>query len=340
MWEQLTVGVEVEFPGVYDRTYGSAPVPIRWDGSIVTKLNDMFLQTNTDIGTEFASYPRSTISGIDGDIRAIYAYAASRGGIVNERGSFHVHVYIPRSLRRVRVIKHLLKHFYYNDIHLLRLGGLGGANRGFANDFSYERPLSSPPVVYHRVSGNYIYVFHVEDVIKSKFRNMDSLLDFMFDEYTRYNAGRYTTVNFHSLRLYGTIEFRTFNVPASPDIAVDLVTFCRMYIFALLKNYLENRVDVEKEMDFDKIISFIGLFVREKSISNALYRLHDLYLRSEEINRDVLSIPTIYHRIIQGFSTNIYYHRRDRKIRLVKDPKRPRLTDYREYSADVAIKIV
>ena len=340
MWDQLTVGVEVEFPGVFDSTYSSAPTPTRWDGSIITKLNDRFLQTSTDIGTEFASYPRSTISEISGDIRSIYAYAASRGGIVNERGSLHVHVYIPRSLRRVRVVKYLLRHFYHNDAHLLRLGGLGGANRGFANDFSYERPLSSPPVVYHRISGNYIYVFNVEDVIKSKFRSMDSLLDFMFDEYRRYNAGRYTTVNFHSLRLYGTIEFRTFNVPASPDIAVDLVTFCRMYIFALLKNYLEKRVDVEREMDFERVINFIRSFAGDKSVSNVLYRVYDLYLRSEEVDYEALNEPVVYHRIIQGFGTNIYYHRRDKRLRFVKSPKRPTLTDYREYSVDATIKIL
>jgi hypothetical protein len=158
------------------------------------------------------------------------SYQSTRSGI-------HIHICMPYNIQilasSLRAAAHLEQVFFY-------LGGMGYANRGAINDFSFCRPITKyGPALVPTYNERYCQCFNLKDLYETK-----SVEEFFY----RYGSidfrnppGKYTPVRYHWITLYplltyGTIEYRIFNKTYNPLYLYTIVKFCQQVSNACLTN--------------------------------------------------------------------------------------------------------
>jgi len=155
---------------------------------------------------------------------------------VDARTSIHIH--INGQGWPLFALKNLLVMGLYLESAMYRLAiAEGGIHRGrLIRDYGYCRPLSSAPVTPW--DGTYIPVFTPETLLAARTTEEFQKALGRYDRAGgRYHEARYTWLNFLSLYLHGSIEFRVFNFTASPGNIWAWVHLCRDFVRASFGKY-------------------------------------------------------------------------------------------------------
>lgn len=221
------------------------------------------------------------------------------------RDSLHVHVNIGNAVDH-RVLIRLLNMAMAYEYILYKLGGMGCINRGAENSFIYQRPYTpkGPPVVKNRY--NYP-IFYVEDLLntKNKVEFFDTYGDSgrQADNNNRYVTQRYMGINFYSVLVHGSLEFRHANKTLNPEWIIAWSEFCSAFV---KKAFFQSPDETEfimrpltiggiSDNDFIDVINSFAFLSKESSQS-----LIEIWKRSEEIHYEDawtyshLKNPTFY----------------------------------------------
>lgn len=159
----------------------------------------------------------------------------SAGDIPSNRSAIHFHVGFAHNLR---MMKNLLRLSLTLDPILFRLGGMGGKNRGYINNFAYARPLLHSCVVpVRRIDDDgepsryrkYAYVINpmkaLEAVTMEEFWASFGYHSSM--GVPKYHPMRYTGCNMFSILAHNTAEWRHCNNTFNPHLVVAIMKFMR-----------------------------------------------------------------------------------------------------------------
>lgn len=159
----------------------------------VNNINDILPEIADDYKCELVS-PVLTADSVD-TLLSLVDVIKSQGGMVNDTCGLHVHIDKPRG---VSDVVDLAKKFAVTQDFVLK-------------DFNVES---------YRIE-KYCKVFPIEFIDKletDKFRNIDEFMDFVLSELapnerqnSLHNSARYYAMNFHSILIHNTVEFRFFN---------------------------------------------------------------------------------------------------------------------------------
>jgi len=186
----------------------------------------------------------------------------SLGEFISSRASTHYHIGFPHNLK---MMKNLLAFSLYIDPVLFRLGGAGGVFRGHFNNSAYARPLLNSAAVeigtkrsasdvaeeIARAGIKSLTEITMEDVQEylkkfpgSFYQIINPLNALMADDIStfwasfgvssgrdgtlpKYHPCRYSGINFFSILMHGTIEFRHMNQTLDPNLIFYTAKFLR-----------------------------------------------------------------------------------------------------------------
>ena len=250
----------------------------------------------------------------------------------SKRSGVHFHITLSPGYRIMQEIFNLGLHlesvFYY-------LGGMGYEYRGLSNNNSYCFPLSSPPIV--KGPRNFVPLFIPEDIFGAKdfldiLRRSGDLSTDCYRIYGRYAPIRYSGINFYSMFIRGSLEFRMFNTTICPFILNSVFEFCSSFVKSVLSRSFSGKLVRLEPNELGNVSKEDTLKIAEKYMSSIDFKYTDIIL--EVIN----STPTILYEPSKVFS-HIMYHPRNGdqskvhyKKRNIKDyvPKCIPLKEYEE----------
>jgi hypothetical protein len=133
----------------------------------------------------------------------------------NDRAGIHIHITCSPNYSIIREIFNVGLNL---EAALYYFGCMGNSFRGTKNNCSYCFPLSRPPIIR-----NNLYLYSIEDVFNAKTYNqiIERAGDLYHLNNSRYAPPRYAYLNYYSLLLRGSLEFRVFNLTLSPFV-IDL----------------------------------------------------------------------------------------------------------------------
>jgi hypothetical protein len=200
------------------------------------------------------------------------------------RDSLHVHVNLGNSFG-VNELVNLVKMCLSVESLLFHLGGLGKINRGFDNDFIFQRPLYYPPVV--RSNSSYFLAYEMSKVLnatsKKEFFEAFGNCDYHLRNSNKYITPRYTCVNFTSLYRFQSLEFRTANKSLNPSYVIAWVEFCRAIVYEAIYGGLSKEIFQKERLFSDNYETTIEEFSQildnftllKPSIKNVLYDIFE-----------------------------------------------------------------
>jgi hypothetical protein len=151
-----------------------------------------------------------------------------------------VHVHISAGGLPVYVLKNLLRlwSFLEAPMYRLSLGDLPEHRGQRRKQYSYCRPLSSPPVVFDQ-NNRLRPSFDVPSLLKAT-----SVSEFFWGyganditrDPIRWHPARYTGLNLLSMLTIGTVEFRTFNESTNPETICTWVDLSQAFLQAAIQS--------------------------------------------------------------------------------------------------------
>jgi len=249
-----TAGIEIEFANVQKQVARNLRTTLSgWtffeDRSCISRRptlygfeyegNDMHRRDDVIFGGELISPTFSTenekwLEPVSRILDTLYRM----GEGVDARTSIHIH--INGQGWPLFALKNLLTMGLYLESAMYRLAvAEGGIHRGrLIRDYGYCRPLASAPVTYW--NGEYYPVFTPETLLAARTtQEFQKALGRYDRSGGRYHEARYTWLNFLSLYLHGSIEFRIFNFTASPGNIWAWVHLCKEFVRASFGKYSE-----------------------------------------------------------------------------------------------------
>lgn len=314
----ITMGFEIEFAWGYSASARDMQnrlyIRLPHDNSIVTEVvmrgkPRMARGRTLKLGFEVASPVFEDIYDVDKFLQYVYFLAARIGGKLSDRCAMHVHISLNRRYSVTflnKVIAFGLKYSY----DLLTIGGLGGRNRGFINDFAYQRPFDNPLIVPNKkirrdgFDASFVYATNYERLLHIKFRDAGHLLGMLGDSGNigyRYNAARYSTINLLSIPAHNTIEFRVFNVPPTATVATAVVDMSAAIIKFLLEVPSYKYV-LGMEKSFYELLDFLPFDI---PINRDIMKR--LFINSTSVEKHMIR-RILFHRYVVGFYDGDYYY--------------------------------
>jgi hypothetical protein len=230
-----TAGIEIEYCNINVNELPnniSKHFAFTHDASVETtgvpNINGIPVHTNKDlklffptttIGREIISRNPLEIKDSFEIINLLTSFLKEKGvSSRTDRAGIHVHITCSPNFSIFREIFNIGLHL---ESALFYFGCMGYNFRGQTNNCSYCFPLSMPPIVK---TGRWYYpTYDIDDVFKSE--NYSQIIERSGDLYNlhgnRYSPPRYAYLNYFSLLLRGSLEFRVFNLTLSP-FAIDL----------------------------------------------------------------------------------------------------------------------
>jgi hypothetical protein len=201
------------------------------------------------------------------------------------RSSIHVHVNLGDSYR-VSDLKNLVRLLVMYEPFLYKISSFGHDTRCLANDFVFCRPIYSPTV--YEYDGGYYPIFSHRTLLsaskKTEFFNYLYKSLYCFEHGGKYVPQRYVGLNFFSLLIRNSIEFRYANTTTKPDWLISWIKLCQAFVRTAYGSEIvidkERTLDDTSEYGLDEFISFLDLI----QLSNP-YRdiLINLFLESPDI---------------------------------------------------------
>lgn len=168
------------------------------------------------------------------------------------RGSIHIHVNFPLfefpADKALKIVKQSVTVGEHLEELFFHLGGMGYKYRGVViNNSAYCRPITGkgPQVVLAEYPSGLrpVQIFRTEDLLEA-----DNINEFFRrlgntpvepGSVDRYHPARYTWLNFYSIMLRRTLEFRVFNKVLNKYLILAIVKLCQEVTNAILTGSLD-----------------------------------------------------------------------------------------------------
>lgn len=154
------------------------------------------------------------------DIINLLTSFLKESGVIARTNRAGIHIHITCS-PNFSIFKETFNIGLHLEAPLFYFGCMGYDFRGQRNNCSYCFPLSMPPIVK---TGRWYYpTYDIEDIFKAESYSqiIERCGDLRNLGRNRYSPPRYAYLNYYSLLLIGSLEFRIFNLTLSP-FAIDL----------------------------------------------------------------------------------------------------------------------
>lgn len=266
-----TVGLEVE---VTDVNTHNIRLPSGWnttsDASVekdVITLNGIPLENHTDIsgldlrsnvyGGELLSSIIDTQNEYLSNLKYLCSELIRRGEpFKSERAGLHVHLSFTRP--NLTILKTIIKlGCHLEDVFFL-VGGMGYEFRGFKNDSSYCRPITTPgPQVITDIVGNLYPCLVINDLLEAT--SVDEF-KVRLGDYSNLNSSKYIPIRYLWLNLYNlwlkkeTLEFRIFNRTLKPRYMEAAIELCRAFGDAVM--YYTYHIDELEELTCNSVYDY------------------------------------------------------------------------------------
>lgn len=314
----ITMGFELEFAWGYSSSARDMQnrlyIKLPHDNSIVTEVvvrgkPRRARNRSFRLGFEVASPIFEDIYDVDKFLQYIYFLAARIGGKLSDRCAMHVHISTNKRYS-VTFLKKVIAFGLKYSYDLLTIGGLGGRNRGFINDFAYQRPFDNPLIIPNKkirrdgLDASFVYAANYERLLDIKFRDAGHLLGVLGDSRNigyRYNAARYSTINLLSISAHNTIEFRVFNVPQTAAVATAVVDMSAAIIKFLLEVPSYKYV-LGMGKSFYELLEYLPFDIpKNRDI------MRRLFVNSAPVEKHMIK-RILFHRYTVGFYDGDYYY--------------------------------
>ena len=212
------------------------------------------------------------------DFKQLLTLFANMGeSAFTDRDSIHVHVNVGGSITLEELKRIAQWYRAYEQVFYL-LGGFGRENRGVTNMYQYHRPIMYPPII--PMGRKFYPIYDFNDLLESPTRK-DFFLrygDCPACAGARYVAQRYSGLNFYSILVRESLEFRFANKTLNPAWLCAWISFCRLFTKFACSNiyYPPNTLYTLGTPipfnDFYRFISSIGLRTSDVVLLTDVYK--------------------------------------------------------------------
>jgi hypothetical protein len=243
------------------------------------------------LGYELISNPLE-IDDLEMSLYALLPALEINGDFTSERCATHIHV---GGMKNLNFLKNCLKLGLWFDEVFYSLAHMDGDRfRGYSNNAIYARPLMNGP--YFKYNREFYQTLNYEEALTA-----NNLYEFFAcygvnsenGEPSKYQPGRYFSINLFSILRIGTVEFRHFNQSFNPLIVSAIAKLCQVF------------VEVAIRVKYSNLKSFeMGDVFNLESPSHYIYKLYQLMKLAEELECDYYLEPKdiqILEKVIHNY---------------------------------------
>lgn len=250
----------------------------------------------TKVGAEFVSPVINTnMEGWKKNIRNICRILKDAGEISDRRCSLHVHVNVANV--PVYILQNIIRIWQRIEamVYRLSVGELAeGIHRGaIRQNYLYCRPLDHPQVIFDGY-GNLRHVFSVDGLLAAETipEFFQALGNTPVDrDPSKYQAARYSAINFHNYVKSGSFELRTPNLTLNPNHIIAYVELAKAIVRTALMGKWDETLPLMPLGDRPEFtpIDLQGFLTLPDEVMPAIFNLYNSADWQDGIHSEVLT---------------------------------------------------